>query len=99
MPLHLGRGPALIHKDSLVHYDYALTAALERPDTDLAAANLNRATGLLEKRPKPSGRLVVPGPHEYTPVHDDGPDPDEAVFGAAANLQVVRVVDRRQEFP
>ena len=30
MPLRLGDGPVLIHKDSLVHYDYALTAALER---------------------------------------------------------------------
>jgi len=30
MPLQLGRGPVLIHKDALVHYDYALTAALER---------------------------------------------------------------------
>jgi endoglucanase len=30
IPLRLGDGPVLIHKDSLVHYDYALTAALER---------------------------------------------------------------------
>lgn len=34
MPLHLGRGPALIHKDALVHYDYTLTAALERTARD-----------------------------------------------------------------
>jgi tetrahedral aminopeptidase len=29
MPLRLGAGPALIHKDALVHYDHRLTAALE----------------------------------------------------------------------
>ena len=30
MPLRLGAGPVLIHKDALVHYDHALTASLER---------------------------------------------------------------------
>ena len=35
MPLALGRGPGLVHKDALVHYDYALTMALE----DCAAAH------------------------------------------------------------
>jgi endoglucanase len=30
MPLRLGDGPVLIHKDSLVHYDYALTRRLEQ---------------------------------------------------------------------
>jgi putative aminopeptidase FrvX len=30
IPLRLGAGPVLGHKDSLVHYDHALTAALER---------------------------------------------------------------------
>jgi endoglucanase len=30
IPLKLGRGPVLVHKDAMVHYDYALTAALER---------------------------------------------------------------------
>ena len=29
LPLVLGKGPGLIHKDSLIHYDHALTAALE----------------------------------------------------------------------
>jgi endoglucanase len=36
MPLRLGSGPVLIHKDSLVHYDYALTAALERAAAEAA---------------------------------------------------------------
>jgi len=35
MPLRLGAGPVLVHKDSIVHYDYALTQALEQ--TALAA--------------------------------------------------------------
>lgn len=30
MPLRLGEGPVLIHKDAMVHYDHALTQALER---------------------------------------------------------------------
>ncbi len=30
MPTKLGAGPLLVHKDALVHYDHALTAALER---------------------------------------------------------------------
>jgi endoglucanase len=30
LPMKLGGGPALIHKDSGVHYDHALTASLER---------------------------------------------------------------------
>ncbi len=30
MPLRLGAGPALIHKDSLTHYDHTLTTTLER---------------------------------------------------------------------
>ncbi len=34
MPVRLGAGPVLVHKDALVHYDYALTRALEQ-----AAAN------------------------------------------------------------
>lgn len=29
MPLRLGAGPALIHKDAMVHYDHALSARLE----------------------------------------------------------------------
>lgn len=30
MPIRLGGGPALVHKDSFVHYDHALTARLEQ---------------------------------------------------------------------
>lgn len=30
MPVRLGGGPALVHKDSMVHYDHALTTRLER---------------------------------------------------------------------
>jgi endoglucanase len=30
VPLRLGGGPALVHKDSLVHYDHALTTRLEQ---------------------------------------------------------------------
>lgn len=30
MPVRLGEGPVLVHKDALVHYDYTLTAVLEQ---------------------------------------------------------------------
>jgi endoglucanase len=30
LPMRLGDGPGLIHKDSAVHYDHALTRSLER---------------------------------------------------------------------
>lgn len=34
IPVKLGGGPTLVHKDSLVHYDYGLTSALERCAAD-----------------------------------------------------------------
>jgi endoglucanase len=34
MPLRLGDGPVLVHKDALVHYDHALTARLETVAAD-----------------------------------------------------------------
>ncbi len=34
MPLRLGGGPVLVHKDAGVHYDHALTAALEQAAAD-----------------------------------------------------------------
>ncbi len=37
MPLRLGSGPVLVHKDAQVHYDHALTAQLEKT---AAAANI-----------------------------------------------------------
>jgi endoglucanase len=37
IPTRLGGGPLLIHKDSIIHYDHALTAELERT---AAAANI-----------------------------------------------------------
>ena len=30
MPLYLGKGPILVHKDSMVHYDYRVTKAFEK---------------------------------------------------------------------
>lgn len=38
MALKLGAGPVLIHKDAMVHYDYALTAALERAAAEAGIA-------------------------------------------------------------
>lgn len=34
MPLSLGSGPVLVHKDAMVHYDHTLTAALESSARD-----------------------------------------------------------------
>ncbi|MDP9309708.1 MAG: M20/M25/M40 family metallo-hydrolase [Chloroflexota bacterium] len=38
MPVRLGAGPVLVHKDALVHYDYALTRALEQAAGDAGIA-------------------------------------------------------------
>jgi tetrahedral aminopeptidase len=38
MPLRLGAGPVLVHKDALVHYDHALTARLETVAADVGIA-------------------------------------------------------------
>lgn len=35
MPVRLGEGPLLVHKDALVHYDHALTARLETVAADV----------------------------------------------------------------
>ncbi len=34
IPVKLGGGPTLVHKDSIIHYDHALTAALEKCAAD-----------------------------------------------------------------
>jgi tetrahedral aminopeptidase len=36
LPVRLGGGPTLVHKDSMVHYDYVLTQAIERHAQALA---------------------------------------------------------------
>jgi tetrahedral aminopeptidase len=38
MPLRLGAGPVLVHKDALVHYDHELTARLETVAADVGIA-------------------------------------------------------------
>jgi endoglucanase len=34
MPIRLGAGPILVHKDALVHYDHRITRALEKSAAD-----------------------------------------------------------------
>jgi endoglucanase len=36
IPVRLGGGPTLVHKDSVIHYDHALTSALEQTAKDAA---------------------------------------------------------------
>lgn len=74
LPVRLGDGPALIHKDSGVHYDYTLTAALER---SAAAAAIRIQHGVLTsfasdgsnfmKAGVPTAMMVFPARYTHTP--------------------------------
>jgi len=52
-------------------------------DRDLVIGNLDRAAGLLEKRPIPTVRLHAPRSDEDAVFHDNKPDADEAMAARA----------------
>jgi len=74
MPLHLGKGPVLVHKDSLVHYDYALTQAFEQVAADAGIAIQHAIFGsfgsdcsAFMKADIPSVLLAFPARYTHTP--------------------------------
>jgi endoglucanase len=74
MPLHLGKGPVLVHKDSLVHYDYALTQAFEQAAADAGIAIQHAIFGsfgsdgsAFMKADIPSVLLAFPARYTHTP--------------------------------
>lgn len=74
MPLQLGAGPALIHKDSMVHYDHALTTRLEEVATRAGIAIQHAVVGsyasdgaALMRADVPTALLVFPTRYTHTP--------------------------------
>lgn len=74
MPLRLGEGPVLIHKDSLVHYDHALTTRLESV-ADSAGISIQHAIfgsfgsdgSALMKSDTPTALVAFPTRYTHTP--------------------------------
>lgn len=74
MPLRLGSGPALIHKDSLVHYDHALTTRLEKtaasagiPIQHAVFGSFGSDGSALMKADIPSALVAFPARYTHTP--------------------------------
>lgn len=74
MPVRLGGGPILVHKDSLVHYDHALTARLEQVagDADIAIqhaifGSFGSDGAALMKADIPAALVAFPTRYTHTP--------------------------------
>ncbi len=74
MPLTLGQGPALIHKDALMHYDYALTEALTScaanhriPLQHAVLGSFGSDGRALIQADIPSAMLAFPARYTHTP--------------------------------
>lgn len=74
MPLRLGEGPVLVHKDSLVHYDHALTARLEAvaeraeiPIQHAIFGSFGSDGAALMKADTPSALVAFPTRYTHTP--------------------------------
>jgi endoglucanase len=74
MPLRLGGGPALVHKDSLVHYDHALTTEIERlagergiPLQHVVLGSFGSDGSSLMRADVPTALLAFPTRYTHTP--------------------------------
>jgi tetrahedral aminopeptidase len=74
MPTRLGGGPILVHKDSLVHYDHALTAKLEAtarnagiPIQHAIFGSFGSDGSATMKADIPSALVAFPGRYTHTP--------------------------------
>jgi putative aminopeptidase FrvX len=74
MPTRLGGGPILVHKDSLVHYDHALTAKLEEtarttgiPIQHAIFGSFGSDGSATMKADIPSALVAFPGRYTHTP--------------------------------
>jgi endoglucanase len=74
MPLRLGNGPVLVHKDSLVHYDFALTHSLEQAASQSQIAIQHAVFGsfgsdgsALMKADIPAALVAFPARYTHTP--------------------------------
>lgn len=74
LPIRLGAGPILAHKDAIVHYDHALTAQLERTATAARIPIQHAIFGsfgsdgaALMKADIPSAMVAFPARYTHTP--------------------------------
>lgn len=74
LPLRLGAGPVLVHKDEMVHYDYALTLALERaasaagiPIQHAVFGSFGSDGHALMKADVPAALVAFPARYTHTP--------------------------------
>ncbi len=74
MPTRLGGGPLLVHKDALVHYDYALTAQLEATAKEAAIPIQHAVFGsfgsdgaAFMKADIPAALVAFPARYTHTP--------------------------------
>ena len=74
MPLRLGAGPVLVHKDAQVHYDHALTAELERVAAAAGIAIQHAVFGsfgsdgaALMKADVPAAMVAFPARYTHSP--------------------------------
>jgi len=86
MPLRLGEGPALIHKDSMVHYDHALTTHLEEIAASAGIAVQHAVVGsfasdgaALMRADVPTALLTFPTRYTHTPFEMGHLDDVEAM--------------------
>ena len=86
MPLRLGAGPVLVHKDALVHYDHALTARLERVAGDAGIPIQHAVFGsfgsdgaALMKADIPAALVAFPARYTHTPFETAHMDDIEAL--------------------
>lgn len=88
MPLSLGAGPALIHKDAMVHYDHRLTRALEQvaeasgiPIQHAVFGSFGSDGAALMKADIPSAMVAFPARYTHTPFETGHLGDIEALVG------------------
>jgi putative aminopeptidase FrvX len=86
MPLRLGAGPALVHKDALVHYDHRVTAALEQAahDADIPIqhavfGSFGSDGAAFMKADIPAALMAFPARYTHTPFETAHLDDIEAM--------------------
>lgn len=86
MPLRLGAGPVLVHKDALVHYDHALTAHLEHvaaqagiPIQHAIFGSFGSDGAALMKADIPAALVAFPARYTHSPFETASLDDIEAL--------------------
>jgi endoglucanase len=88
IPLRLGAGPVLIHKDAMVHYDHALTGALEQvaaqqniPIQHAVFGSFGSDGAALMKADVPAAMVAFPARYTHSPFETGHLGDIEALIG------------------